>query len=475
MVKQFRPYVDIMQAPSEVTGSFILCVVKLPTTTVKFVVDCGMYQEQEYEKYNNGFKVKPDEVSFVVLTHNHVDHSGRLPYFVKCGFYGEIFTTKVTKAFLGKALYDTEKILRGFNKYKETKALYGREDIESTLSLVVGCDYNQSIQAHEHIWLHFCSNGHLFGAASVLVEIRYPGFDPEYIFFSGDYNDKNMFFQVSPLRKWITELPLTVVIESTYAYMNSTDITHVFCENITNALAQGKVIVIPVFSLGRAQEILCVLKEMQESGLIDSDIPIYYDGKLSFAYTNIILKMLERGWLHFYKDKQEFLPENLIKVRNHVARNRLIADRQPKIIVSTSGNGSYGASKSYIKEFIQSPMALIHFTGYCTEDSLGYKLKTTAKGEVVSVAGLKVVKRAEVEFTTEFSAHAKADELIALLKKFKHLKLVLVNHGKKESKDLLSNRIVKEVDCENVGTLGSDYLYRVDSTGLVKTMPTKFG
>lgn len=474
VAKNFQPYVDIMQPPSEVTGSFILCEVKLPTTTVKFTVDCGLYQEKEYERENDNFRVSPEEVDFVVLTHNHVDHNGRLPFFVRHGFSGNIYTTRVTKSILGRSLDDNVRVLKDIRKYRDTNIYYDSIDVQKTLDLVVGCDYNQPIDAHKYVRLHFIMNGHLFGAASVLAEIHYPGTDNIYILFSGDYNNKNMFFYVSPPRKWITQLPLTVIIESTYGAMDSRDVKRVFMGNVTSAIAQGKTIVLPVFSLGRAQEILYVLKRMQMDELLDVNIPIYYDGKLSFSYTDAIMRMQEIGSLHFFEDKVDFMPENLTRIRDPIARGRVINDQKSKIIVTTSGNGSYGSAQAYIKELIQRKNVLIHFTGFCTEDSLGYELKRTPKHETVWVSGSKVLKLADVEYTSEFSAHAKANELIGFLKKFKNLKLVLVNHGVMEVKDTFAGRVVKEVNCNDVGILGKDYFYRVNSYGLDKAMSTKF-
>ena len=117
---------------------------------------------------------------------------------------------------------------------------------------------------------------------------------------------------------------------------------------------------------------------------------------------------------------------------------------------------------------------MIHFTGYCSPDTLGGRLKSTNFGDKVEVAGLSAKKSANVEFTNEFSAHAKADEMIAFLKNFKNLKLVLLNHGDPNVKRNFSGRILDEVDTKHVGILGEEYLFRVNPYGLEKTLTTKF-
>ena len=145
-----------------------------------------------------------------------------------------------------------------------------------------------------------------------------------------------------------------------------------------------------------------------------------------------------------------------------------------KIIIATSGMGSYGPAQTYLPAFIGNENALFHFTGYCAENSLGYRLKNTGYGEVVEVAGTKTIKRADVEFTKEFSAHAKADELIyKLLRKFENPQFVMVNHGSRKAEDVFSERILKETRTEYVGILGRDYFFRFDKDGFVKSMSSK--
>ena len=182
-----------------------------------------------------------------------------------------------------------------------------------------GCEYNKPYAINENITVTFLPNGHIIGAASILVQIHCTG---EYkdinLLFSGDYSNRNLFYRVAPVRKWITMLPINIIIESTYGNMNSNEIHEVFVKNILNALNAKKTIIVPVFSLGRAQEILYYLKTMQiKNPEMFDDVPIYYDGKLSFYYTEMYKKLLEEGLLTFYKSKREFFyridPNGLVK------------------------------------------------------------------------------------------------------------------------------------------------------------------
>lgn len=471
-----RFYVDLMQDPAEVTGSFILVVVKIDDKTIKFVIDCGMFQENGYEDRNKTFPTNPSDIDFMVLTHNHVDHNGRIPYFVKQGFDGKIYMSSVTSRIVGRAFGDNAKVIGDTSKRRNEKPLYSSDDIPATLELIEAHDWNSPIRVNKNITLTLVPNGHLIGAASIYVQIHCTGEKDINLFFTGDFNDNNMFFDVPPVRKWITSSAVTVVTESTYGDMDSTDVVPVFENNISKAVGNGKTIVIPVFSLGRAQEILYCLKKMQEKYKeLFRDVPIFYDGKLSFYYTDVYLDLIKEETAKFYKDTIDFLPSNLVRIDNKGLRREAIATPGCKIIVTTSGMGNYGPAQTYIPKFIKDPNALIHFTGYCAEGTLGYNLKYTPKGEIVEVGGVKVIKAADVEFTSEFSAHAKADQLIAHLKKFEKPQLILVNHGRDDKKDIFANRILKEIEqVENVGILGREHFYRIDSDGFVKTFTSKF-
>ena len=170
---------------------------------------------------------------------------------------------------------------------------------------------------------------------------------------------------------------------------------------------------------------------------------------------------------------RDFLPENLTFVDKGI-RGELLEDTHKKIIVTTSGMGSYGPAQTYLPEYIARKNALIQFSGYTAEGTLGSRLKNTETGDMVEVGGLMTRKRADVEYTTEYSAHAKADEMIEFLKQFKNLKLVLVNHGETNVKNIFAERIIDEVEPKRVGLLGREYFFRVNHRGLVKTLSTKF-
>lgn len=469
-----RLYVDVIALHSEVTGSCMLLIVKFPNgCTKRLILDCGLFQECTYSQLNRLLPFDCSAIDYVFVTHNHVDHTGRLPLLVKNGYRGPIFMTDTTSKLISLALEDSYKVLRNKAKMAHEDQLYLDSDVEETLHLVKGCPYEKTIRLDENIKVTFFMNGHLPGASIILLQIKYREHDKHYedvnLLFTGDYNNKNLFFDVPSIPKWVHQLPVTIIQESTYGDMDSTSVEYVFERNVLNAIAEGKEVVVPVFSLGRSQEIMYILKTWQDQGKLSKEVPIYLDGKLARRYTDIYL----RDGLDNKEECRSFLPENFTEVCNSDIRQSIMNDNACKIILTTSGMGSYGPAQTYLPAYLKRSNALIHFTGYCAEGTLGRRLYDCVKNDKVDIAGLQVKKLADVAFTSEFSAHAKADELIDFLRPFENIKLLLVNHGTAEKKEIYANRVVDEIDPKNVGILGRDYFFRVDGYGLVKSLSSK--
>lgn len=463
-------FVDIMSSSQEVTGSCLYCTVHFPDKeSIHFIVDCGLFQEEPYDNYNKELLFDPSTVDFALLTHNHIDHTGRFPFIVRNGFHGPIYTSCDTSTLLPLALKDTSSILRGRAKKTKLPPLFTDADVQKTLNLVKGVEYESIFQIADGISCAFFKNGHLPGAAIILVQIEYYGCDPINLLFTGDYNNKNMFFTVPPLPPWVLEMPLNVICESTYGYMTSSEINPCFSSTILSFLKSNPngTIVLPAFSLGRSQEILKVLKSLQDDGSLPS-IPIYLDGKLTLNYTRLFVD----GMLSSV-DYIDFLPNNLSMVDTW-QRESLVNDHSGKIIISSSGMGSYGPVQYYIQNYIKRPDTLIFFLGYCAENTLGRRLYDAKTNDSLFFSGLLVKKRAQVKFTNEFSAHAKQDELISFLAQFKRLNLVCLTHGQTEVKEEFSKKVLQDVCSKEVGILSRDFYFRIKSDESIRTLSTRF-
>lgn len=470
MGQKLRTFVDIMAMHNEVTGSCNMLVIKFPTNEkVKILVDCGMFQETENEQLNKDFSFDPSSIDCVLVTHNHVDHTGRLPLLIKKGYMGNIYCSPATKMLMPLALKDSYKVLRDLSRRSNSKQLYSEQDVYETVAKLRSVEFDNTIKLHRYIKATFFRNGHLLGAACILLQIQYESEEPINLFFTGDYNNKNVFFDVPDIPKWVTKLPLSIVQESTYGNMDSSEITYHFKEDISKKASEGGTIVIPVFSLGRSQEILKVLKDMQEEGLLDKSIPVYLDGNLAIKYTHIYLK----DGFGLKDDSLDFLPYNFEYVDADI-RNKLMNKSTSKIILTTSGSGNYGPAPLYFQNFIDDKDTLFYFTGFLFEGSLGRKLKETREGDMVKINGMIFKKHAEINFTSEFSAHAKADEMINFLSKFKSVEAILVNHGEPEVKDIFAKRLAKEIQTKNVAVLDREYFFRLSPWGIAKSYSTKF-
>lgn len=465
-----RFYIDIMALHPEVTGSCNLVIVNYPNgEKTRFIVDCGLFQESDYSQYNASFPFNAENIEFCVVTHNHVDHTGRLPLLTKQGFNGNIYTSTATGILLPLALEDSYKVLKDIAKRNNTKHLYSEADVSETLAHVKPIEFAKAIDVDENIKITMFKNGHLIGAAVVFIQIRQKGYQSINLLFTGDYNSKNSFVKVHKIRQTVRKVPLTIIQESTYGITDSEKVVKRFEKNVLKCIKNGGTVVNMAFSLGRFQEILYKLKKMQNSGKLSVDIPIFADGTLGLKYT----ALFSREELEIKQEAMDFLPQNLNFVTKE-NRSEVLESEECKIIVTTSGMGTYGPAPQYIIKYIKQENSLIQFTGFTSEGTLGARLKDAQDGDVVSVGGMFAIKKAKVEYTTEFSAHAKADEMIAFLQQFKDLKLVLVNHGETDVKESFAKRIVKEVKTQNVGVLGREYLYRIGPYGFIKTMSTKF-
>lgn len=471
-----RFYVDVMALHKEVTGSCILNTIKFPDgTTKKILIDCGLFQEQEYSDLNKSFPFNPDNIDYVVVTHNHVDHTGRLPLLVQQGYRGKIHMSDNTSVLIKNALIDSYKVLKKRAELANEKLLYTETDVDNTLELVCSHPFEESIWLDNNIKLTFFMNGHLPGAIVLLIQIRYRDKDDPYkydninLLYTGDYNNKNMFFDVSPIPKWVHQLPISIIQEATYGSTTSSEINYVFEENILKAIEEGKEIVIPVFSLGRSQEIMYVLKQLQDEGKLSTNIPIYFDGKLGIRYTHLYLSTA----LNLNDKCKNFLPENFTFVTDKSLRETILSDQKCKIILTTSGMGSYGPAQIYLPAFLKRSNALIHFTGYLAEGTLGRNILESEENSTVDIFGLQVKKKSQVKFTSEFSAHAKSDELLDFLRPFENIKMLLINHGESSTKKDYADIVINEFDPKDIGILNRDYLFRLNAYGFVKSLSAK--
>ena len=462
-----RIYVDLSDEKSGVTGTCQLLDMYFPektygadgyTSNIAGIVDCGSFQgEDDDELLNSSFNFDVTKPEFGILTHGHLDHYGRYPFAIKNGFQAPIFTTYVTKTFLREVfLADCLKIEKRHAKKKGIEPAYTELETQKMCDYMVGCAYHKEIKYNDNISIYFFDNGHVPGAVVTLVQLTYPGYEDVNIVISGDYNDHNTFFKVNPLPQWVYNLPnLTIIIESTYGNTKISDLSPAcFIKNVVKALKDNKIVIVPAFSFVRTQEVDYTLKEAQDVGILDTKYPIYNDGKTSIGCTKLFLE----GVLKMYPHTKDFLPQNLTFVEDKELRKFLKHDNAPKIIVASSGMGSYGPSQTYIDKFAVNPNALIHATGHLSPNS---KLGILRESNDIAATFCDI---------DEFSAHAKLEALKGFIKPFNHenVKSIIVTHGEPTVKDDFSKDLEETFGIKTY-VLSANVTFRITSDGIVQT------
>lgn len=469
MGSRYRFSVDISVKNRSVTGSCIMVVAHRVEGDIKFIVDCGIYQgEENYEEKNRAkFDFNPDNIDFLLITHVHADHTGRIPLLFKKGFYNKAYCTEDTESLLKYALPDDAKIMAINAKRTNEKPLYEDKHVAQALNNIESKLFEEEFEPCEGVKVIFFKNAHLIGATTILVRISSYANEDINLLFLGDYNTKNMFFDVDDLPDWVRNLPLHVICESTYGHVDSRDARKpVFQDNIAEWANRGmKTIVIPTLSLGRYQEIAYILKQMQDKKLLSPSIPIWFDGNLAIKYTNAY-----KNILHISPEKRNFMPLNGQFVTD---RAEVLSSKEQQIIVTTSGGANFGPAPDYVNAFIERKDAGFHFSSYLWEDSLGRNMLEAEKGSYVQVGSVLKKIVADVATTSEYSGHATRDQLVSFLSTLNNIRSLEITHGEPEVREMFGEYCKKSLGLNDVAITGTGYTIRLNTYGIIKTVPEK--
>jgi len=491
MQYNFKAYVSAYH--QEVTGSRFLLRIEFPDGVKKTIlIDCGYFQEIEYRVLNYVYDIDPAIIDAVILTHNHIDHTGLVPKLVREGYNGPVYMTAITRELVGNFWKDcasmqeenAEYLKQKFpNDAWQFKPLYYAEDASKAVSLSVGLPLRKEIEIIPgRVYMTYYENGHLLGAGMVHLRITaYRKQDIEY-FFTGDFKPSNPFFKVPPLPRKLLRRNLVIMCESTYGSTQSKDIKKCLKSNLAKAFREGKNILIGAFAQGRMQEILYLLKQMQEEGLIPSRYRIRVDGNLGLKTTALYREIL--SW--YNPSMKDFLPEGL-EIVDCKSRENILEDENPVVLVTTSGMLSNGPAVTYVPIFIQDPNSLIHLVGYAAEETLARELLEAREKDEITIRGEVCKKRATVLTTRECTSHATEDQLFEeLLDKFENPVAIYINHGAAD----VQTHFLKDVrdrypDMEHVDCINRNVMYQFTMNGnrrhwdlTIKKMPSglsKFG
>ena len=431
--------ISFLGAAHEVTGS---CTV-LYANGKTIMIDCGM--EQGPDIYENvQLPILPSQIDYLLLTHAHIDHSGKIPALTAAGFRGEVYTTLATKKLCEIMLLDSAHIQEFEAKWRNRKAkrsgageykpLYTCEDVKKALKQFVPCDYDKKYELCKGVKISFTDAGHLLGSASISIEVTEAG-NTETIVFSGDLGNCDR-----PLIRDMGQPDKAdyIVIESTYGnriHGERPDYVAQLTRIIGETFQKGGNVVIPCFAIGRTQELLYLIRTIKEQNLIPAypDFPVYVDSPLAAEATEIYSSDL---YDYFDSETLELLgkginPIKFSNLRLSVTSEDSMAinlDKTPKVILSASGMCEAGRIRHHLKHNLWRSDSTVLFVGYQSQGTLGRMIIEGAP--TVKLFGEEIKVSANIEQLAGISGHADKEMLVSWINGFtKKPKTVFVNHG----------------------------------------------
>lgn len=443
-------------AARTVTGSKHLITLKNGN---KILLDCGMFQGmgKDTDSYNRTFGFNPEEVTAMILSHAHIDHSGLIPKLVKEGFKGKIFCTDATKQLAHLLLEDSAEIQESDAKFHNRgsraqgtpllQPLYTLEDAKNSFSFFNEHDYGQWFPVIDGVEAMFTDAGHIIGSTCVHVRITENNTTKQ-ITFSGD---------VGRYRDVILKSPQTfpqadyILLESTYGNSLHEDV-HTSIDLLLSWIEKtciekkGKLI-IPAFSLGRTQEILYALNQLELENRLPK-LDYFLDSPLSMAVTDLV-----KGYTSYFNkyiqrvmqsDTDPFMFSGLKYIKS-VDESKLLNYRnEPCVIISASGMAEAGRVKHHISNNIENSHNAILMTGYCEPNSLGGRLLAGAKE--VGIFGVQHEVNAEIGSIRSMSAHGDYEDLSQWLacQDPSHVQKLFLVHGEYDVQIAFKQRLIKK-------------------------------
>jgi len=409
-----------------------------------FLVDCGLYQEHEFLHRNwEPFRCKPSELTAVLLTHAHLDHSGLLPKLVNEGFHGRVICTPATADITKIMLLDAAQVQEEDAAYKKKRhiregrrgpypeiPLYTVEDAEASLEFFTPVEYNTPVDIGSGVTATFHDAGHVLGSSMIKLVFKQQG-EKRSIVFSGDIGRRDRPFLHDPDTFRRTDY---VVMESTYgdkAHKGAETIDGELADIVKTAFAAGGNIIIPSFALQRAQEILYYLNGLLMAKRIPA-IEVYLDSPMAIKITEVFKQyagQLDDDMKDLIRRHQSPFDFPGLRFVQSVEESKKLNDIKGTVmIIAGSGMATGGRVKHHLANNISRPECTVLFVGYQAEGTLGRQILDGARS--VRIHGEYHAVRARIEHIQGFSAHADRDELLKWLSRLSaEPSLVMITHG----------------------------------------------
>ncbi len=457
--------ITFLGATKTVTGSNFL----VEAAGKKFLVDCGMYQghgEIEEKNYDN-FLFSVNEIDFMLLTHAHIDHSGRIPKLYKCGYNKPIYAQKATCDLCTIMLPDSGHIQEMESEWKNKKRirqgkmpytpLYTAQDAIDCLDIFRPVKYDEIIEIDENIKVRFNDAGHMLGSSIIEIWADENGKKTKAV-FTGDIGNNDLPLLAPPT---MIESADYLVMESTYGnrlHIRNDEKATMFLNTVYETLEKDGTVVIPSFAVGRTQEILYELNRIKEN-TDDEEFKnkyekimkatVYVDSPLAVSATEIFRKNMDL----FDDDVKEEMARGDnplefpgLKFTQTAEESKALNEmNEPMIILSASGMCEVGRIKHHLKHNLWNPSSTILFVGYQAPGTLGRRIVDGEKR--VKIFGEEINVNARVEYIEGYSGHADQNGLLNFVYSFydkpKHIFLV---HGEEEGQIVLKDKIVENTN-----------------------------
>ncbi len=461
--------ITFLGATRTVTGSNFL----VEAAGKKFLVDCGMYQGKITEELENTdpFAFNVNDIDFMLLTHAHIDHSGRIPKLYNEGFRGRVYATKATCDLCEIMLPDSghiQEIEIGWKNKKRMREgldplppLYTAEEAYKCLEIFSPVQYDDIVEIDDNISVRFNDAGHMLGSAIIEIWAIENGKTTKAV-FTGDLGNNDLPLLDSPTMISNADY---LVMESTYGnrlHMQNDDKAKLFLDIVAETLDNGGRVIIPSFAVGRTQEILYELDKLKDDlGKNDPEfarkyekimnVPVYVDSPLAISATEIFKKNTEL----FEEEIQEKIKRGdnplefagLQFTQTADESKALNEDLRPAIILSASGMCDVGRIKHHLKHNLWNSNSTILFVGYQAPGTLGRSIVEGA--EKVKIFGEEIAVNARIEYIEGYSGHADQTWLLNFVYSFtnppKHIFLV---HGEPTGQDVLKQKIEETSECK---------------------------
>lgn len=458
--------ITFLGATKTVTGSNYL----VEAGGKKFLVDCGMWQgKAELEEENEQeFEFDPKEIDFMLLTHAHIDHSGRIPKLYKQGFRNKIYAHKATCDLCALMLPDSGHIQEMEVEWKNRKRirkgeearepLYTAEEAARSLEIFEAVPYDEIIEITPEIHVRFNDAGHMLGSSIIEVWEKEQDKETKAV-FTGDLGNNDIPLLDSPTMIESTDY---LIMESTYGsrlHMRNDEKAELFLDIVSETLDGGGTVVIPSFAVGRTQEILYEMNKLKDLHKQDEifqkkyqtlmKAPVYVDSPLAISATEVFRENMD---LFDEETRQEMqrgdnpleFPGLKFTMTSEESK-ALNQDPTPSIVISASGMCEVGRIKHHLKHNLWNPKSTILFVGYQAPGTLGYNIVNGAKK--VKIFGEEIAVNARIEYIEGYSGHADQEGLMNFIYSFhqkpKHIFLI---HGEEESQKVLKEKIEQEAE-----------------------------